>query len=128
MRYLKTYKIFENSQEEILHIHYGVNVMEECDSILSDIKDMLLELDDIGLFVSIGYAPMTLTYVDKNPKLVVSVQGKPELCDENEQEINSIFDRIKDYVKPKGFSTGFGSWDRGSSFEPMKIYQMNIQK
>ena len=41
MKYLKTYKIFETSHEEIMNMHYGVNVMQECDSIIADIKDML---------------------------------------------------------------------------------------
>ena len=64
MKHLKTYKIFESSNEEIMNIRYGADVVEECNSIIYDIVDMLLELKDIGLFTMVGYTPMTLTYRD----------------------------------------------------------------
>jgi hypothetical protein len=140
MRYLKTYKIFESSHEEIMSMVYGVNVIQECDSIIEDIKDILLELSDSGLFTMVGYTPMTLTYSDKTPKIMVEVQGDLELCESNEDDINSTFERIKDYVKSKGYPTGFGSWEREApnSFAVIdnqsigrkryKVYQMLIQK
>jgi len=150
MRYLKTYKIFESvddaykifetSHEEMMEVHFGVNVIKECDSIIADIKDMVLELSDIGLFTMVGYTPMTLTWVDKTPKIMVEVQGELGLCESNEDDINSTFERIKDYVRSKGYPTGFGYWEREApnSFAVIdnqsigrkryKVYQMLIQK
>jgi hypothetical protein len=134
MKYLKTYKIFETSHEEMM-VHFGVNVIKECDSIIADIKDMVLELSDIGLFTMVGYTPLTLTWVDKTPKIMVEVQGDLELCESNEDDINSTFERIKDYVRSKGYPTGFGSWERHNGLSrgagderPYKVYQMLIQK
>ena len=140
MRYLKPYKLFENSHEEMMDVHFGVDVIIECDSIIADIKDMVLELSDIGLFTMVGYTPMTLTWVDKTPKIMVEVQGDSELCESNEDDINSTFERIKDYVRSKGYPTGFGTWEREApnSFAVIdsqsigrkryKVYQMLIQK
>ena len=135
MRYLKTYKIFESSHEEIMSMVYGVNVIQECDSIIEDIKDILLELSDSGLFTMVGYTPMTLTYSDKTPKIMAEVQGELGLCDSNEGDINSALERVKDYVRPLGFATGGGSWERhnGMSRGPgdersYRVYQMLIQK
>lgn len=132
MRYLKPYKLFENSHEEMMDVHFGVDVIIECDSIIADIKDMVLELSDIGLFTMVGYTPMTLTWVDKTPKIMVEVQGDSELCESNEDDINSTFERIKDYVKSKGYPTGFGSWERevndNTGRKRYKVYQMLIQK
>lgn len=126
MRYLKTYKIFEDffSQYE---------GREECDSIIiPDIKDILLELADSGFDTMVGYTPMTLTYQEKTPKIMVEVQGELELCESSEDEINSTFDRIKDYVKTFGYVTGFGSWERevnGLGGQKIyKVHQMLIQK
>jgi hypothetical protein len=139
-RVSKETKLFEDSHEEIMSIIYGVNVIKECDSIIEDIKDILLELSDSGLFTMVGYTPMTLTYSDKTPKIMVEVQGDLELCESNEDDINSTFERIKDYVKSKGYPTGFGSWEREApnSFAVIdnqsigrkryKVYQMLIQK
>jgi hypothetical protein len=132
MKYLKTYKIFESSHEEIMSMIYGVNVINECDSIIEDIKDILLELNDSGLFTMVGYTPMTLTYSDKTPKIMAEVRGELDLCESNEDDINSTFDRIKDYVKTFGYVTGFGSWERevnGLGGQKIyKVHQMLIQK
>jgi hypothetical protein len=123
-----------------MNVRYGSDVVEECDTMIADIKDMLLELSDIGLMTIVGYTPMTLTWVDKTPKIMVEVQGDLELCESNEDDINSTFESIKDYVRSKGYPTGFGSWEREApnSFAVIdnqsigrkryKVYQMLIQK
>ena len=145
MKYLKTYtlfervsketKLFEDLHEEVMSMIYGANVIKECDSIIEDIKDILLELSDSGLFTMVGYTPMTLTYSDKTPKIMAEVQGELGLCDSNEGDINSALERVKDYVRPLGFATGGGSWERhnGMSRGPgdersYRVYQMLIQK
>ena len=133
MRYLKTYKIFEFSHEEIMDSHYGSNVMEECDSIIADIKDMLLELKDIGLLITVGYTPMTLTYREKTPKIMVEIssyvgtwgagrflKGQTDLT----SDVKESAERIKDYVSSKGYSFGDGKWESSGRM----IYQMLIQK
>ena len=138
MRYLKTYKIFESSHEKIMNVRYGADVLEECDSVIADIKDMLLELSDIGLFTTVGYTPMTLTCNEKTPKIIVEVQGELELCLSNEDDINLTFERVKDYVKSLGFVTGGGYWTRDNGLrrgpndeitsKSYKVYQILIQK
>ena len=135
MKHLKTYKIFEKLERKMLASYYGIDVMQECDSTIADIKDMLLELSDIGLFTTVGYTPMTLAYVDKTPKIIVDVQGELELCLSNEDDINSTFERVKDYVKSLGFVTGGGSWERDNGLRrgpndtgTYKVYQILIQK
>jgi hypothetical protein len=129
MRYLKTYKIFESSHEEIMNVRYGADVMEECDSIIADIKDMLLELKDIGLFIIVGYTPMTLVYREKTPKIMAEVQGDSLLCSYNEDDIDSAFERIEEYTSSKGYVTGFGTWEREvENGKKMSVYQILIQK
>ena len=129
MRYLKSYKIFESSHEEIMNVRFGVDVMGECDSVIADIKDMLLELTDIGLMTVVGYTPMTLTWVDKTPKIMVEVQGDSLLCSYNEDDIDSAFERIKEYTSSKGYATGFGTWEReAGNGKNISVYQMLIQK
>ena len=127
MRYLRKFNESFNKTPG-MSLHYGADVISECDLIIDDIKDMMLELTDTGLITTVGYTPMTLVYQDKNPKISAEVTGGLEICQLNDEEIISTFDRIKEYVKSKGYTTGFGYWERGSSFAPMKIYQMLIQK
>jgi hypothetical protein len=129
MKYLKSYKIFEASHEEIMALAYGTDVIQECETLIDDIKDMLLELKDIGLFITVGYTPMTLTYRDKTPKIMAEVQGDSLLCSYNEDDIDSAFERIKEYTSSKGYATGFGTWEREvENGKKMSVYQILIQK
>ena len=90
---------------------------------------MLLELKDIGLFTMVGYTPMTLTYRDETPKIMAEVQGDSLLCSYNEDDIDSAFERIKEYSSSKGYATGFGNWERESgNGKKISVYQMLIQK
>ena len=58
MKHLKTYtervskenKIFESHSIPRMRLYYGESVLSECDDMIDDIKDMVLELQDIGLF------------------------------------------------------------------------------
>ena len=129
MKHLTTYKLFEFSHEEIMDSHYGLDVMKECDSMITDIKDMLLELQDIGLFVTVGYTPMTLSYKEWTPKIMAEVQGDSVVCSYNKEDIDSAFERIKNYTKSKGYVTGFGNWERDlANGHKMSVYQILIQK
>jgi hypothetical protein len=129
MKHLKTYKIFESSHEEIMNVRYGADVVEECDSMIADIKDMLLELKDIGLFITVGYTPMTISYRESTPKIMAEVQGDSLLCSYNEDDIDSAFERIKEYTSSKGYATGFGTWEREvENGKKMSVYQILIQK
>ena len=113
----------------MMMIKYTVGVLDECDSMISDIKDMLLELKDIGLFVTVGYTPMTLTSRDDTPKIMAEVQGDSLLCSYNEDDIDAAFERVKEYASSNGYVTGFGTWERDvDGGKKMSVYQMLIQK
>lgn len=134
MRYLKTYKIFESSHDEMMNVRYGADVVQECDSVIADIKDMLLELSDIGLMTRVGYAPMTLTYRDTTPKIFVEISsyvigtwGAGKFLKgytDYTSEVMETAERIKEYVKSKGYATGDGKWENAGRM----IYLMLIQK
>ena len=143
MKHLKTYtervskenKIFESHSIPQMRLYYGESVLSECDDMIDDIKDMVLELQDIGLFTMVGYTPMTISCDEKTPKIIVEVQGDLGLCLSNEDDINSSFERVKDYVKSLGFATGGGSWERDNGFlrgssdaVTYRVYQILIQK
>ena len=79
MRKLKTYQNFNESTEEDVHREmmikkYGSEEIEECDSVISDVKDMLLELNDLEIFTIIDYTSMTYMCFEKtSPKLFLNI-------------------------------------------------------
>ena len=145
MKHLKPYKIYES--ENKLEIHYGASVIEECNSVIADIKDMLLELDDIGLMTTLGYTPMTLagaeigpsywmTSQEKKPKIWAEISiksaGKWKTNDgrflkgdtDYTSEVMETTERIKEYVKSKGYVYDDAIWETNGRM----VYQILIQK
>lgn len=114
----------ESAKTEIMKYKYSKEVLDECDSIIADIEDMLLEVKDSGLFVKVGYTPMTLACREESPKIWIDIDGTLDLYNSNADEIKISTDRIKEYVKTFGFSSGSGEYDD----ESRKRYQMFIQK
>jgi hypothetical protein len=123
---------FESSQEilesssssELMVVKYGRSQIENCDEMIQDIKDMVLEFSDLGLDVTVGYSPLTIMIQESSPKIVVMIDARREIFDNYLEEIDELDKRLKQYTKSKGFSTGsnvFGSGARNN-------YQMLIQK
>ena len=128
MKYLKSYNLFE-SKTDVMYEIYDADELDRIDLIIDDIKDMVLELSDIGLYTTVGYTPMTLVGREKTPKIMAEVQGDSLLCSYNEDDINSAFERIKEYVKSKEYLTGFGTWERETNNgKNISVYQMLIQR
>ena len=137
LEFFPTKKSLDESinHDQIMELKYGRDTLDECDSMISDIKDMLLELKDIGLFVTVGYTPMTLTSRDDTPKIVAEVQGDSLKCSYIEDDIDAAFERIKKYTSSKGYVNGFGTWERDVEGglvmcfgKKMSVYQILIQK
>lgn len=114
----------ESAKTEIMKHKYSKEVLDECDSIIADIEDMVLEIKDAGLFTTVGYTPMTLACREESPKILVSIDGDTESFNSNLEEIKMSMDRIREYVKKLGFSSGSGEWERDNR----KTYQILIQK
>lgn len=85
MKYLKLYEKFNNS---------GV---EE----IKTIKEILLELNDIGYYTSVNYTPLTMTGRHENDEIYVDI-SYPKAGYSNKKFTNDIEDyvsRIEDYMK-----------------------------
>lgn len=129
LEFSKIERISESQDLRLMKVKYGEEVLRECDSVIDDIKDMLLELQDIGLFITVGYTPMTLVGREDSPKIMAEVQGDSLTCSYIEDDIDSAFERIKNYTSSKGYVNGFGTWEIDvDSGKKMSVYQMLIQK
>ncbi len=103
-------KITESQKTDIMNLKYDSETISECDSIISDIKDMLLELQDIGIQSYVHYSPMTFVGREESPKIVVDINADERLFASKIQDIHAVTDRIKSYVKSLRFVTGEGTW------------------
>lgn len=95
MKYLKLYEKFNNG---------GV---EE----IKTIKEILLELDDIGYHTSVGYTPLTVAGCNKYDEIFVYISKLQPKATTTSYNYNKIFNeeteefilRIKDYMKFRGW-------------------------
>lgn len=142
MKYLKSYKIFESSEDDAVQLGHNKKIgdltesnryltglfdaqtLAECDSVVADIEDMLLDLNEAGLDTLVSYSPMTYTGRESSPKIVVDISADERLFASNLPQITDTTDRIKRLVKPLGFSTGEGTW----TTDPRVVRQILIQK
>jgi hypothetical protein len=122
----------ESIHREMMIKKYGVEEIEECDSVISDVKDMLLELNDLEIFTSIDYTPMTYMCIEQtSPKLFLNIKCDSKLWNSNEILINDLIDTIKNYLKSYRFCYGSNKKEEervGLTDKYEVEYQILIQK
>jgi hypothetical protein len=109
---------------------YGKENLEECDSLMLDIKDLSYDLSDLGFEVKIDYSHSTMFERDKTPKIEVNIIGEDTLFDENYDDVVlPTIESIKKYVSGFGFSTGGHLSDNSfAGFTKFMTYKLLIQK
>jgi hypothetical protein len=122
----------ESIHREMMIKKYGLEEIEECDSVISDVKDMLLELNDLEIFTSIDYTPMTYMCIEQtSPKLFLNIKCDSKLWDSNDILINDLIDTVKNYLKSYRFCYGSNKKEEervGLTDKYEVEYQMLIQK
>jgi hypothetical protein len=73
MKHLKKYKIFESD----ISTFYDADVVKKCDDTIADIKDILLELTDIGYQYNVDYAPFLRYYLNYKTPVINIIITKP---------------------------------------------------
>jgi len=109
---------------------YGKENLEECDSLMLDIKDLSYDLLDLGFEVKIDYSHSTMFERDKTPKIEVNIIGSDKLFDENYDDVVlPVIGSIKKFVSGFGFSTGGHLSDNSfAGFTKFMTYKLLIQK
>jgi hypothetical protein len=139
MKYLKRYKISESfigANDKGLVRVYGKENLEECDSLMLDIKDLSYDLLDLGFEVKIDYSHSTMFELDKNPKIEVYIIGVYGVFDEHYNDlVLPVIEDIKKFVSNLGFSTvshlsDTSTSDRHAYHQSSKYmtYKLSIQK
>ena len=134
MKYLRSYnESYSGANDAGLVRVYGKDDLEECDSIMLEIRDRgyySYDLLDLGFEVKIDYSPSTMFERDKTPKIEVNIFGREELFNENyEGVVLPFIESIKKYVSNLGFSTGGHLSDNSFvGLTKFMTYKLLIQK
>jgi hypothetical protein len=133
MKYLRSYnESYSGANDAGLVRLYGKENLEECDSLMLDIKDLSYDLLDLGFEVKIDYSHSTMFERDKNPKIEVNIFGRDKLFDETYSDVVlPVIDDIKRYVSNLGFEVKIGGHLSDNSFvgfTKFMTYKLLIQK
>jgi hypothetical protein len=83
MKHLKPYKVFEAD----ITTFYDADVVSKCDETIAELKDILLELTDIGYQANVDYAPYLRRYLNyKTPTIQINITKPSE-----DSEMNAGF-------------------------------------
>lgn len=96
----------EDVHRELMIQKYGKEQLDESLSLMKDIGDVLLNLNDLEIFTEIKYTPLTTLTIENTPKLKVEIKCDSVLWNKNQTEINNTIDTIKGIVNSYGYSQG----------------------
>lgn len=118
-----------------MRMKYDESILSECDRIIDDIKNILLELNDIGVSTMVSYSPMTKSCSEKKPKIIVEITTTyiPSMTNgkwivngkDVGKDVNETVEWLRRYVdKSTKYSYDDFVWESSASLR--RIYQMRI--
>jgi len=75
MKYIKTYHLFESSAMKSL---YEEEEVKKTDEMIADLKDILLELSDIGYTNRVDYKVISPWKVNQHPEIQINITKMSE--------------------------------------------------
>ena len=81
MRHLKLYKVFESTESQI-----------------QDIKDILIELEDVGYNVYVNLTPLTMAGMNKKEELFISIERDKKMNEQEYEIISGCLLRVREYL------------------------------
>ncbi len=114
MKHLKTYHLFESNLSQ----YFEDDVIKKSEEVILDLKDILLELSDIGYQVNVDYAPFLRQYLTyDSPVIRIIIQRpsgdsylNPEFrfiplwdSEESKMEFDDVILRVLRYSSSEGY-------------------------
>ena len=111
MKHIKPYKIFESNLSQ----YFEPDVVKKSEELIDDIKDILLELSDIGYRTDVDFAPFLRRYLSYNtPVIQISItkplgvsdgiRFDPLWSDDDEKvEFDDVILRVLGYITSEGY-------------------------
>ena len=85
---------------------YGSDIMDECDSLMGDIRDWTIDLKDLGFDITLDYSYSTMNLQRSTPRIELNILGSDSLFRDNGDIFQETIDTIKKMISSYGFSYG----------------------
>lgn len=90
MTWIKNFKIFESEL-------FNKNVIDDINYDIDYVKDILLELEDLGFFVQVSLTPLTLAGKTDKPEFYIDIQ-KPDRWLQFYDEDYPLINKYRDFI------------------------------
>ena len=133
MRYLHTYKLFESS---FMKNSYSEEEVKKTDEVIADIKDILLELSDIGYTFRVDYKVIPPRLVTTHPEIQINITKKSgdvllPLWDneDDKMEFDEFILRVLRYAVGEGYKYEYAGITTGASIKGKIVnYSLRLYK
>ena len=85
---------------------YGSDIIDQCDSLMLDIKDLSYDLQDLGFDITLYYSYSTMNLQRSTPRIELNIFGSDSLFRDNVDIFQETIDTIKKVISSHGFSYG----------------------
>ena len=133
MKHLKSYSIFESS---FMKKSYSEEVVIKTDEIISNIKDILLELSDQGYTSRVDYKVIPPRLVTTHPEIQINITKKSEdillplwNTEDDKMEFDEVILRVLRYAVYEGYKYEYAGITTGASIKGQVVnYSIRLYK
>jgi hypothetical protein len=119
MKYIKTYHLFESSAMKSL---YEEEEVKKTDEMIADLKDILLELSDIGYTNRVDYKVISPWKVNQHPEIQINITKMSEgrylplwNSEDDKTEFDDVILRVLRYAITEGYKYEYEGITSGTS-------------
>ena len=107
MKHITTFKLFESSG---MKNSYSDDEVKKTDEIIADLKDILLELSDIGYTTNVDYKVLSPRMINQHAQIQISITKPSEgkllplwNTEDDKEEFDDVILRVLRYAVDEGY-------------------------
>jgi len=133
MKHLKTYNLFESSA---MKSSYSEEEVKKTDEMIADLKDILLELSDMGYTNRVDYKVISPWKVNQHPEIQINITKMSEgrylplwNSEDDKAEFDDVILRVLRYAITEGYKYEYEGITSGSSIKGQVVnYKITLYK
>jgi hypothetical protein len=133
MRYIKEYRLFESS---FMKSYYSEEEVKKTDEVIAILKDILLELSDIGYTTRVDYKVISPRLITNNPQIQINITKTSEdrllplwNNEDDKIEFDDVILRVLRYSIGEGYKYEYEGITSGASIKGQVVnYSIRLYK
>lgn len=132
MKYLKKYQIFESGMKRA----YSEEEVIKTDKVIDNLRDILLELSDMGYTTRVDYKVISPRLINQKPQIQINITKKSEDIllplwnnEDEKEEFDDVILRVLRYAVDEGYKYEYAGITTGSVIKGQVVnYSIRLYK